>query len=57
VVVRFKGVNDRNQAETLNGIELYADRSALPAEGEGEFFMKIWSASPRAIKRERRSAM
>ena len=38
VVVRFKGVNDRNQAETLNGIELYADRSALPAEGEGEFF-------------------
>jgi 16S rRNA processing protein RimM len=37
VVVRLKGVNDRNQAEALNGIELYADRSTLQAEEEGEF--------------------
>lgn len=38
VVVRFKGVGDRNQAEALNGVELFADRSLLPAEEEGEFF-------------------
>ncbi|MGE0282605.1 MAG: ribosome maturation factor RimM [Rhizobiaceae bacterium] len=38
VVVRVKGINDRNQAEALNGVELYADRSTLPAEEEGEFF-------------------
>jgi 16S rRNA processing protein RimM len=48
----FQGVNDRNQAETLNGIELYADRSARYRRKEkASFFMKIWSASPRAIKR------
>ncbi|MBC2883880.1 ribosome maturation factor RimM [Ochrobactrum sp. CM-21-5] len=40
VVVRFKGINDRNAAEALNGIELYIDRSQLPDEelDEDEFF-------------------
>ncbi len=38
VVVRFKGVNDRNTAETLNGTELFVDRSALPAELEDDEF-------------------
>src|SRR5690606_39896763 len=40
VVVRFKGVNDRNAAEALNGIELFIDRSQLTDEDleEDEFF-------------------
>lgn len=39
VVVRFKGVNDRNAAEALNGTELYIDRDQLPEElDEGEFY-------------------
>jgi 16S rRNA processing protein RimM len=40
VVVRFKGVNDRNAAEALNGTALYIDRAQLP-DGEleeDEFF-------------------
>jgi 16S rRNA processing protein RimM len=39
VVVRFKGVADRNAAEALNGTELFVDRSALPDDAEeGEFY-------------------
>jgi 16S rRNA processing protein RimM len=39
VVVRFKGVIDRNAAEALTGTELFVDRSALPDDGdEGEFY-------------------
>ena len=40
VVVRFRGVNDRNAAEALNGIELYIERDNLPDEelDEDEFF-------------------
>ena len=38
VVVRLKGVSDRNQAEALNGVELFAERATLPAEEDGEFF-------------------
>lgn len=40
VVVRFKGVNDRNAAEALNGTALYIDRAQLPDEEleEDEFF-------------------
>lgn len=38
VVVRFKGVTDRNQAEALNGTELFTDRAALPDKDDGEFF-------------------
>lgn len=40
VVVRFKGVTTREQAEALNGLELFVDRDALPDEvlEEDEFF-------------------
>lgn len=40
VVVRFRGVNDRNVAEALNGLDLYIDRGNLPdAElDEDEFY-------------------
>ncbi|MER8423948.1 ribosome maturation factor RimM [Mesorhizobium sp. M1403] len=38
VVVRFKGVSDRNAAEALAGTELFVDRSVLPDEGEEDEF-------------------
>ncbi len=39
VVVRFKGVSDRNAAEALAGTELFIDRSMLPDDtDEGEFY-------------------
>jgi 16S rRNA processing protein RimM len=40
VVVRFRGVNDRNAAETLNGLELYIERDNLSDEEleDDEFF-------------------
>lgn len=38
VVVRFKQVETREQAEALTGTELFVDRAALPAGEEGEFY-------------------
>jgi 16S rRNA processing protein RimM len=38
VVARLHGINDRNSAETLKGVELYVDRERLPATGEDEFY-------------------
>ena len=38
VVVRFKGIADRNAAEALRGLELYVERSALPAAADGEYY-------------------
>jgi 16S rRNA processing protein RimM len=38
VVVRLKGVNDRNAAEALNGTALFVDRSALPEDLDDEEF-------------------
>jgi 16S rRNA processing protein RimM len=40
VVVRFRGVNDRNTAEALNGLELYIERDNLPDDelDDDEFF-------------------
>jgi 16S rRNA processing protein RimM len=39
IVARLKGVTDRNAAEKLNGVELYADRAVLPlAEDEDDFY-------------------
>ncbi|MBX4977107.1 ribosome maturation factor RimM [Rhizobium lentis] len=32
VAVRFRGINDRNAAEALNGLELYIERENLPDE-------------------------
>ena len=40
VVVKFKGVNFRDEAQALNGTELFIDRSMLPNdEDEGEFYV------------------
>ncbi len=38
LVVGFKGVTDRNAAETLNGVELLVPREKLPAAEEDEFY-------------------
>ncbi|WP_274627183.1 ribosome maturation factor RimM [Arvimicrobium flavum] len=38
VVVRFKGVQDRNAAETLIGTELFVERSTLPDDGDQDEF-------------------
>ncbi|MDS7598125.1 ribosome maturation factor RimM [Agrobacterium tumefaciens] len=40
VVVRFRGVNDRNAAEALNGLELFVDRDNLPDDelDDDEFY-------------------
>ncbi len=39
-VVRFRGINDRNAAETLNGLELFIERENLPDDEleEDEFY-------------------
>lgn len=40
VIVRFRGVNDRNAAEALNGLDLFIERDNLPDDDldEDEFF-------------------
>lgn len=38
LVVRVKGVSDRNAAEALNGIELFAARKAFPPPEQEEFY-------------------
>lgn len=39
LIVRFRGINDRNAAEALNGTELFIERDALPDEElEGDEF-------------------
>ena len=38
LVVRFKGLGDRNAAEALNGLELSVPRNRLPPAGEDEFY-------------------
>ncbi|MGJ0484954.1 MAG: ribosome maturation factor RimM [Methylomicrobium sp.] len=40
VIVLIKGVNDRNQAETLLGSEIFIRREQLPETSEGEYY---WS--------------
>lgn len=39
-IVRFRGINDRTTAETLNGLELYIERDNLPDDAldDDEFF-------------------
>jgi 16S rRNA processing protein RimM len=40
VVVKFKGINSREEAEALNRLELFVDRSALPDDtDEDEFYV------------------
>lgn len=40
VILRLKGVSDRNAAEALNGLELFVERDRLPEEGldDDEFY-------------------
>jgi len=38
VVARIAGIDDRNAAEKLRGIELYLPRDALPPAAEGEYY-------------------
>ena len=39
LVARIEGVNDRNAAEKLNGVELYVDRALLPEpDDEDDFY-------------------
>jgi 16S rRNA processing protein RimM len=38
VIAALSGVADRDQAEALRGLRLYAPRSALPPAGEDEFY-------------------
>ena len=38
LIVGFRGLNDRNAAEALNGTRLYVERSALPEPEEGEYY-------------------
>ena len=39
LVVKFEGVNSREEAEALNGVELYVDRAKLPVPEEDEFYV------------------
>ena len=38
LVARIKGVDSRDDAERLNGLELFVAREKLPATGDGEFY-------------------
>ncbi|MDR0968002.1 MAG: ribosome maturation factor RimM [Rickettsiales bacterium] len=38
VIVKFDGINDRNTAETLRGVELFVLRDDLPVLPSGEFY-------------------
>lgn len=38
LVAKFRGIEDRNAAEALNGIHLYAERSDLPPPDDDEFY-------------------
>lgn len=38
LVVKFKGVNDRNEAEALNGVKLFIDRDLLPDLNDDDDF-------------------
>ena len=38
VIAKFRGIDDRNAAEALNGVELFVERSALPPAEAGEYY-------------------
>jgi len=38
IVARFEGIDDRNTAESLNGVRISLPRSAFPATPEGEYY-------------------
>lgn len=39
LVVKFEGVNSREDAQALNGVELFVDRAKLPPPDEDEFYI------------------
>lgn len=38
LIAKFRGVDDRNAAEALNGTDLFIERSALPAPDANEYY-------------------
>lgn len=46
VVTQFKGITDRNQAEALNGLDLYVERDQLPETEEDEFYYSDLTGLP-----------
>jgi 16S rRNA processing protein RimM len=38
VIAKFRGIDDRNAAEALNGVELFIERGALPATEADEYY-------------------
>jgi 16S rRNA processing protein RimM len=38
LIAKFKGIDDRNAAEALNGLSLFVERSALPPPEPGEYY-------------------
>lgn len=40
IVVRLKGIDDRNMAETLSGIDIGVEMASLPALPEDEFYWR-----------------
>ena len=39
LIVKFEGVNTRDEAEALNGLELYVSREKLPEPDQDEFYV------------------
>ncbi|WP_417667824.1 ribosome maturation factor RimM [Roseibium sp.] len=46
VITQFAGIKDRNQAEELNGVELYIRRDQLPEPDEDEFYYSDLTGLP-----------
>ncbi|WP_417687338.1 ribosome maturation factor RimM [Roseibium sp.] len=46
VITQFEGIKDRNQAEELNGVELYIHRDQLPDTEEDEFYYSDLTGLP-----------
>jgi 16S rRNA processing protein RimM len=38
LIAKFTGIDDRNAAESLNGLSLFVERSALPLPEPGEYY-------------------
>ncbi len=57
-VVRFKGVNDRNAAEALRGLDLFIERDNLPSEllEDDEFFYADLEGLEASMRRARAMA-
>lgn len=57
VITKFKGIDDRNAAEALNGTDLYVARDQLPTPDEDEFYhddligLELREASGRSLGR------